>query len=48
MLDKNNQYAKIKFKIDTEVMRHLFDDTLVRDADRIPIDIVPSNRVPSR
>ena len=48
MLDKNNQYAKIKFKIDTEVMRHLFEGTLVRDADRIPIDIVPSHRVPSR
>ncbi len=48
MLDKNNQYSKMKFHIDTEVLKHLFDGTLVRDADRIPIDICPQDRVPSR
>lgn len=48
MLDKNNQYSKMKFHIDVEVLKHLFDGTLVRDADRIPIDICPQDRVPSR
>ena len=48
MLDKNNQYSKMKLHIDTEVLKHLFDGTLVRDADRIPIDICPQDRVPSR
>ena len=48
MLDKNNEYSKMKFHIDVEVLKHLFDGTLVRDADRIPIDICPKDRVPSR
>ena len=48
MLDKNNEYAKMKFHIDVEVLKHLFDGTLIRDADRIPIDICPKDRVPSR
>lgn len=48
MLDKNNEYSKMKLHIDTEVLRHLFNGTLVRDADRIPIDICPQDRVPSR
>jgi len=48
VLDKNNEYSKMKFHIDVEVLKHLFDGTLVRDADRIPIDICPKDRVPSR
>ncbi len=48
MLDVNNQYTLMKRKIDTEVMKHFFDDTLVKDADRLPIDIIPKNRIPNR
>lgn len=48
VLDKNNEYSKMKFHIDVEVLKHLFNDTLVRDADRIPIDICSKDRIPSR
>lgn len=30
------------------VMKHLFDGSLAENADRIPLDLVPKNRVPSR
>lgn len=48
MLDMNNQYQKMKFRIESEVLKHLFDGTLVEQADRIPIDLIPRDRVPSR
>ncbi len=48
MIDLNNQFTLIKRKIDTEVVRHFFNDTLVENADRLPIEIIPKDRMPSR
>lgn len=48
MIDLNNQYTLMKRKIDTAVVRNFFNDTLVEEADRLPIEIIPKDRVPSR
>lgn len=48
MLEVNNQYTLMKRKIDSEVMKHFFNDTLIDNADRLPIDIIPKTRVPNR
>ena len=38
----------MKRKIDTEVLKCFFDDTLVEKADKLPFEIIPKNRVPFR
>lgn len=48
MIDLNNQYVSMKRKIDTEVVKAFFNDTLVEKADRLPIEIIPKDRIPSR
>lgn len=48
MLELNNQYTLMKRKIDTEVLKCFFDDTLVEKADKLPFEIIPKNRVPFR
>ncbi len=48
MIDINNQYTLMKRKIDTEVVRHFFNDTLISEVDKLPIRIIPKDRVPSR
>ena len=48
MLELNNQYTLMKRKIDTEVLKCFFDDTLVEKADRLPLEIIPKTRTPFR
>ena len=48
MIDINNQYTLMKRRIDTEVVRHFFNGTLVDEIDKLPIKIIPKDRVPSR
>lgn len=48
MLEINNQYTLMKRKIETEVMRSFFNGTLVEDADKLPIRIIPKDRVANR
>ena len=48
MLELNNQYTLMKRKIDTEVLKCFFDDTLVEQADRLPLEIIPKTRTPFR
>ena len=48
MLEINNQYTLMKRKIETEVMRHFFNGTLVEEADNLPIRIIPKDRVANR
>lgn len=48
MIDINNQYTLMKRKIDTEVVRQFFNDTLISEVDKLPIRIIPKDRVPSR
>ncbi|MDT4762672.1 monomeric [FeFe] hydrogenase [Sphaerochaeta sp. PS] len=48
MLEMNNQYTLIKRRVQTEVLKHFFDDTLVESADKIPFQIIPKERVPNR
>ena len=48
MIELNNQFTLMKRKIDAEVVRRFFNDTLVQTADRLPIEIIPKDRIPSR
>ncbi len=48
MLELNNQYTLMKRKIDTEVLKCFFDGTLVEQADKLPLEIIPKTRVPFR
>ena len=48
MLEINNQYTLIRRKIEAETMTAFFNDTLVEEADRIPLKIIPKNRTPFR
>ncbi len=48
MLELNNQYTLMKRKIDIEVLKNFFDDTLVENADRLPLQIIPKDRTPFR
>ncbi len=48
MLELNNQYTLMKRKIDTEVLKCFFSDTLVEQADKLPFEIIPKTRVPFR
>lgn len=48
MLELNNQYTLIKRRIQTEVLKQFFDDTLQKDADKIPFTIIPKERIPNR
>lgn len=48
MLEINNQYTLMRKRIDSTVMKKFFDDTLIRDADRLPIEIIPKNRIANR
>ena len=48
MLEINNQYTLMRRKIEAEVMRHFFNDTLVEEADNLPIRIIPKTRVANR
>lgn len=48
MLELNNQYTLMKRKIDTEVLKCFFDDTLVERADKLPFEIIPKTRTPFR
>ena len=48
MLELNNQYTLMKRKIDTEVLKNFFNDTLVENADRLPLEIIPKHRTPFR
>ena len=48
MLEINNQYTLMRRKIETEVMRHFFNGTLVEEADKLPIRIIPKDRVANR
>ena len=48
MIDINNQYTLMKRKIDMEVVRQFFNDTLISEVDKLPIRIIPKDRVPSR
>ena len=48
MLEINNQYTLMRRKIETEVMRHFFNGTLVEEADKLPIRIIPKDRIANR
>lgn len=48
MLEINNQYTLIRKRIDSLVMKKFFDGTLLNDADRLPIDIIPKSRMALR
>ena len=48
MLELNNQYTLMKRKIESEVLTAFFNDTLVENADRLPLEIIPKNRTPFR
>lgn len=48
MLEINNQYTLMKRKIDTEVLKCLFDGTLIEAADKLPLKIIPKTRIPNR
>lgn len=48
MIEINNQYTLMKRKIDTEVVRSFFNDTIMEDIDKLPFQIIPKDRVPSR
>lgn len=48
MLELNNQYTLMKRKIDTEVLKCFFDDTLIEKADKLPFEIIPKTRTPFR
>jgi len=48
MLERNNQYALMKRKIDTEVLKAFFAGTLEKRVDSLPIDIIPRDRDPNR
>jgi [FeFe] hydrogenase (group B1/B3) len=48
MLELNNQYTLMKRKVQTEVLSEFFNGTLERDADRIPVTIIPKDRIPNR
>lgn len=48
MLEINNQYTLMKRKIDTEVLKRFFKGTLEETADRLPIEIIPKERVANR
>ena len=38
----------MKRKIDTEVLKCFFDDTLIEKADKLPFEIIPKTRTPFR
>ena len=48
MLEINNQYNHIRAKVQTEVLKQFFGDTLEQDVDKIPFYIIPKERVPAR
>ena len=48
MLELNNQYTLMKRRIDTAVVKSFFDDTILDDIDRLPFELIPKDRVPSR
>ena len=48
MLEINNQYNLLRRRIDTEVMKLFFADKLESNVDRLPIEIIPKDRTPSR
>ena len=48
MIELNNQFTIMKRRIDSEVVRRFFSDTLIETADRLPIEIIPKDRIPSR
>jgi len=48
MLELNNQYNQIRAKVQIEVLKQFFDDTLVQNADKIPFFIIPKSRIPNR
>lgn len=48
MLELNNQYTLMKRRIDTEVLKLFFADKLDVDADKLPFQIIPKDRIPNR
>ncbi len=48
MLELNNQYTTIKRQVHTEVLKQFFQDTLVLNVDKIPIQLIPKQRIPTR
>lgn len=48
MLEINNQYNLLRRRIDTEVLKLFFQGKLESDVDRLPIEIIPKDRKPSR
>ena len=48
MLEINNQYTILRRQIDTEVLKLFFNGTLENEVDKLPIQIIPKDRNPSR
>lgn len=48
MLELNNQYTTIKRQVHTEVLKQFFQDTLTQNVDKIPIQLIPKQRIPTR
>ena len=44
MIELNNQFTIMKRRIDSEVVRRFFSDTLIETADRLPIEIIPKDK----
>ena len=48
MLELNNQYTLMKRRIDAQVLKSYFANTLEDSVDTLPIDIIPRERNPNR
>ncbi len=48
MLELNNQYTLMKRQVHAEVLKEFFAGTLKENVDKLPIRIIPKQRVPNR
>ena len=48
MLEINNQFTFMKRRLETEVIKSFFKGTLIEDVDKIPVVIIPKDRIPNR
>lgn len=48
MLELNNQFTVMKRQIETDVLKSFFQGTLETDVDRIPLKVIPKDRIPNR